>query len=172
MLKKIVKNKLNYTFYLVLLVFGIGIIIFTYNFGVSHINYSQAESISSEINEYEERLDSKKEDENLTKFILGEKIIQNNYKYSWIEKYENMIEIFDKIRDIEGRNIQLENYDISESYFAVDGIVSSLENVYDENGVLSRLKEFDFVEKIDVDTYQKANGDYSFSLEIKIKTNE
>lgn len=172
MLKKIVKNKLNYTFYLVLLVFWIWIIIFTYNFGVSHINYSQAESISSEINEYEERLDSKKEDENLTKFILWEKIIQNNYKYSWIEKYENMIEIFDKIRDIEWRNIQLENYDISESYFAVDWIVSSLENVYDENWVLSRLKEFDFVEKIDVDTYQKANWDYSFSLEIKIKTNE
>jgi|GEM_PF-1850530 len=113
-------------------------------------------------------LESLKQSKAAVKYDIANHIETTVSQTKWSENINSLIQMFIEVRDIGKYStdaIELSDFVVDQQRIGLRGKVRKLGTIYQENGVIDRLTKLDFVNNIQIPSYQKIDEVYEFQIQ-------
>lgn len=154
--------KKAYIFVLIVFIAYIGYRGFT--FTMTQVLARQESSLQEQIAAKDAEIAKAYESNDFLTYEAGKKLLKLNADGSWLDRLTRVIDIFTRLQNLGGGNVQFSDFKIDFDQISLEGNVPNLSYIYATNGVIDQFTVLDFIQNVTIKDYQKDDNLFSFTL--------
>ncbi len=158
-------------YFLVLLVFIVFAGYWAYSFGMTQILNAKEKSLQDDIAAKDSEIQKAYASSDFVTYEAGKKLVINNTEGGWLDRLSHVIEIFTKLQNLGGGNVQFSDFKIAFDTISLRGNVPNLSYIYARSGVIDQFVALDFIKNVIIKNYKKIGDVFEFTLTADISLN-